>query len=79
MSGDRPVKLAARHLWKLFGPDAGRFMRDRPAASPEELHAAGLVPAVVDAGFEIRELDVFYDKGAPKFVAAYSLGVAVSP
>jgi glycine betaine/proline transport system ATP-binding protein len=63
MSGDRPVKLAARHLWKLFGPDAGRFMRDRPAASPEELHAAGLVPAVVDAGFEIRAGEIFVIMG----------------
>jgi ubiquinone/menaquinone biosynthesis C-methylase UbiE len=32
-----------------------------------------------DAGFEITELDVFYEDGAPKFVAADSLGAAVSP
>ena len=31
-----------------------------------------------DAGFEIAEVDVFYEKGAPKFLAAYSLGVAVA-
>jgi hypothetical protein len=31
------------------------------------------------AGFTITELDVFYDKGAPKFEAAYSLGTALSP
>ncbi len=30
-------------------------------------------------GFIIEELDAFYEKGAPKFAAAYSLGVAVSP
>ena len=30
-------------------------------------------------GFTIEELDVFYDKGAPKYAAAYSLGLAVSP
>jgi glycine betaine/proline transport system ATP-binding protein len=63
MSGDRPVKLAARHLWKLFGPDAGRFMRDRCTASPEELQAAGLVPAVVDASFEIRAGESFVIMG----------------
>ena len=63
MSGDRPVKLAARHLWKLFGPDAGRFMRDRCTASPEELQAAGLVPAVVDASFEIRAGEIFVIMG----------------
>jgi ubiquinone/menaquinone biosynthesis C-methylase UbiE len=31
------------------------------------------------AGFTIAELDVFYEDGAPKFLAADSLGVAVSP
>jgi ubiquinone/menaquinone biosynthesis C-methylase UbiE len=31
------------------------------------------------AGFEIAELDVFYEKGAPKFLAAESLGVAAAP
>jgi hypothetical protein len=32
-----------------------------------------------DAGFEIIELDVFYEDGSPKFLAADSLGTAVSP
>ena len=32
-----------------------------------------------DAGFEIAEVEVFYEKGAPKFLAADSLGVAVTP
>ena len=32
-----------------------------------------------DAGFEITELDVFYEDGAPKFLAADSLGAAISP
>jgi SAM-dependent methyltransferase len=31
------------------------------------------------AGFTITELDAFYDKSAPKFEAAYSLGTALSP
>jgi ubiquinone/menaquinone biosynthesis C-methylase UbiE len=31
------------------------------------------------AGFEITEVDVFYEKGAPKFLAADSLGVAAAP
>jgi ubiquinone/menaquinone biosynthesis C-methylase UbiE len=30
------------------------------------------------AGFEIAEVDVFYEKGAPKFLAAQTLGVARS-
>ena len=34
---------------------------------------------LTDAGFTIREADVFYEDGAPKFLAADTLGVAVSP
>jgi SAM-dependent methyltransferase len=37
---------------------------------------AGLL---ADAGFAIRELDVFYARGVPKVSGAYSLGTAVSP
>jgi len=37
-----------------------------------------IVGLLTDAGFTIEELDVFYEKGAPKFLAAESLGVAVS-
>jgi SAM-dependent methyltransferase len=33
---------------------------------------------LTEAGFTIRDLDVFYEKGAPKPVGADSLGVAVS-
>ncbi len=38
-----------------------------------------IVDLVKAAGFTISELDVFYDKGAPKFLAANSLGVAIAP
>ncbi len=38
-----------------------------------------IVDLLTSAGFTITELDVFYEDGAPKFVAAESLGVAVSP
>ena len=34
---------------------------------------------LTEAGFTNNEADVFYDKGAPKFLAADNLGVAVSP
>jgi ubiquinone/menaquinone biosynthesis C-methylase UbiE len=37
------------------------------------------VPLLTDAGFTIAEVDVFYEDGAPKFLAADSLGRAVSP
>ena len=33
---------------------------------------------VTDAGFTITDVDVFYEKGAPKALAADSLGIAVA-
>ena len=37
-----------------------------------------LVDLVRGAGFEVSEVDIFYEPGAPRFLAAHSLGVAVS-
>ena len=34
---------------------------------------------LTNAGFTITEVDVFYEKGAPKFLSADSLGVAAAP
>lgn len=34
---------------------------------------------LTDAGFTILEADEFYEEGAPKFLAAETLGIAVSP
>lgn len=38
-----------------------------------------IIDLLTAAGFTIKELDVFYEKGAPKFGGADSLGTAVSP
>ena len=38
-----------------------------------------IVDMLEGTGFTIAELDVFYDEGAPKFLVADSLGVAVAP
>jgi SAM-dependent methyltransferase len=38
-----------------------------------------IVDLVTAAGFTIVDVDVFYDKGAPKTIAAESLGTAVAP
>jgi ubiquinone/menaquinone biosynthesis C-methylase UbiE len=38
-----------------------------------------VVDLLTTAGFTIAELDVFYEKGTPKFAGADSLGVALSP
>ena len=40
-------------------------------------HLTRPIPDLVrDAGFEITELDVYYEEGSPKFLGANSLGVA---
>jgi ubiquinone/menaquinone biosynthesis C-methylase UbiE len=38
-----------------------------------------IIDLVEHAGFTVTEVDRFYEKGAPKMMAADSLGVAVSP
>ncbi|MBC2641358.1 MULTISPECIES: class I SAM-dependent methyltransferase [unclassified Rhodococcus (in: high G+C Gram-positive bacteria)] len=43
-------------------------------------HLTRDIPALVtNAGFEVRDLDRFYEKSTPKIVGAFSLGVAASP
>jgi SAM-dependent methyltransferase len=43
-------------------------------------HLTRRVPELLtDAGFAIRELDVFYEQGSPRFIGANSLGVAQAP
>ena len=43
-------------------------------------HLTRPVPALLTrAGFTITDLDVFYEEGAPRFLAAQSLGTAASP
>ena len=38
-----------------------------------------VVRLLKDAGFEVRDLDTFYEEGTPKFLGADSLGTATSP
>ncbi|MEU9305478.1 class I SAM-dependent methyltransferase [Streptomyces sp. NPDC048269] len=38
-----------------------------------------VVDMLTGAGFRIKEIDVFYEEGAPKLLAADSLGIALSP
>jgi ubiquinone/menaquinone biosynthesis C-methylase UbiE len=38
-----------------------------------------IVQLLTGSGFTITDVDVFYEQGAPKFLGAESLGVAVSP
>ena len=38
-----------------------------------------IVESIRAAGFEVRDVDTFYEHGSPKVLGAHALGVAVSP
>ena len=57
------VKLAARGLWKLFGPRAGEFLRAHPAPAADALAAAGLVAAVADVALAVHAGECFVIMG----------------
>ena len=67
-----------------LAPDAG-VVRWQRRLEPLQKRLAGgchltreIVPLLEDAGFTITELDQFYEDGAPRFLAADSLGVATA-
>ena len=57
------AKLACRRVWKLYGPDAGRFLERHRDASTEAIRDAGLVPAVAAADLEIGAGEIFVIMG----------------
>jgi glycine betaine/proline transport system ATP-binding protein len=60
----RPVKLACRNVWKLFGSGAAEFIREREGrASSAELAQAGLVGAARAVDLEIRQGEIFIIMG----------------
>ncbi len=62
--GEPGVKIACRHVWKLYGPAAERILGGRAAPpGPEELRAAGLIGAVRDVSLEVREGEIFVIMG----------------
>ena len=63
-SAQGQIKLACKGVWKLFGPDARRFLEQhdyRPSA--EQIAGAGLIGAVQDATFEISDGEIFIIMG----------------
>jgi len=63
-AADRPVKLACRGVWKVFGRDADKFLAGR-AAPPTgaEFAEAGLVGAVRDVTLDIADGESFIVMG----------------
>ncbi len=61
---ERPVKLACRGVWKLFGPGVEALLRDHEGAPTREaVAAAGLIQAVRDAHLDVRQGEIFVIMG----------------
>ena len=56
---ERPVKLQAHGVWKLFGPDAERFRQLAAGTPPPD----GLVAAVADADLDVHAGECFVIMG----------------
>jgi len=60
----RPVKLACRNLWKVFGANAEAFMREHKGeASAEAINEAKLIGAVRRASIDVHEGEIFIVMG----------------
>ncbi|MEZ5773759.1 MAG: betaine/proline/choline family ABC transporter ATP-binding protein [Hyphomicrobiaceae bacterium] len=60
----RAVKLACRHVWKVFGKGGAEFLAAHPGgASAQELGQAGLIGAVRDANVSVHEGEIFIIMG----------------
>ena len=57
----RPVKLACRHVWKVYGPHPDRLVG--AGADLETIRASGHVGAVRDVSLEIGEGEIFVIMG----------------
>jgi len=68
LAPDEPVRRGQHRLDPLQQRLFGGCHLTRPIAD-----------LVTEAGFTITDVDIFYEKGAPKIWGAVSLGVAVSP
>lgn len=67
LAPDEPVRRWQRRVEPLQKRMFGGCHLTRP-----------IVDLLADAGFKIAEVDVFYEKGAPRLLGADSLGIAVS-
>jgi glycine betaine/proline transport system ATP-binding protein len=66
---DRPVKLACRNLWKIFGPDPRGILTAMNGAAgdrtvlKQRLHQSGHLAAAIDVNFDIRLGEIFVIMG----------------
>jgi glycine betaine/proline transport system ATP-binding protein len=57
------IKLSCRNVWKLYGANPARFLRDHPAPTDDDIRKAGIIGAVRDASLDIAEGEIFVIMG----------------
>jgi glycine betaine/proline transport system ATP-binding protein len=60
---ERPVKLACRHVWKIYGPHPERLLTQGTPPSLDDIRQSGHVGAVRDASLEVGEGEIFVIMG----------------
>ncbi len=63
MTDPRPVKLACRNVWKLFGAGAAAFLRENPDPGEADIARAGLISAVRRVDLEVGSGECFVIMG----------------
>ncbi|SLN50044.1 Glycine betaine/L-proline transport ATP-binding protein ProV [Roseovarius litorisediminis] len=57
------IKLSCRNIWKLYGADTERFLKNTPAPTGSDLKKAGIIGAVRNASIDIAEGEIFVIMG----------------
>ena len=60
---ERPVKLACKSVWKIFGDNPSKYLAKNPQPSQAQLSSNGMIGAVRDASLEIYEGEIFVIMG----------------
>jgi len=60
---ERPVKLACRHVWKIYGTHPDRLLSGGKTPSLDEIRGSGHVGAVRDVTLDVRAGEIFVIMG----------------
>lgn len=60
---ERPVKLACRHVWKIYGPHPERLLAEGTPPSLDQIRQSHHIGAVRDVSLEIGEGEIFVIMG----------------
>ena len=60
---ERPVKLACRHVWKIYGPNPDRLLAEGATPSLDQIRQSHHIGAVRDVSLEIGEGEIFVIMG----------------